>query len=613
MLTITNIQLYIVIFCFILFPAFFPLKVLLAADINSFGLAGDCSMAKNLGAKWSQNWGHGTYFSNQGTYECIDQGIQTFFTIGKFDNNPGAGTFRSNPAGFEQYNIPALEATYLKDDTDHALYNEIVTLASTVPGVSDARLDSIRSSFLLLEKYIQDYPGSVFAIANEPDYLPVMDPTNYAKYYHDFYTQIKRKDTKGTAKVMVGGITLFDHGWDATLGKWKYDFIAAYQNLYGSKPPVDIWGVHSYYYGRAPEGPQNVDASVATQFVPYLSSRVAEFQQFLTSNGYTSPRIWLTEFGVWKREGAYTVPYESQYLDPNGYPGCMSHGCLNPEQQEREYQIVVDIMTNLINWLTSPGSGVEKWFWMSAGENRFWDPYNFMGNIYRYNDGTGEYNPLGITYMQLVPNWNNLVNKGFEASFYAPTSRAYGYTFWDGTASVDSNYRIVTDVIHTGKNAIALRVGSTPSSLGSVASISQTLTTNYYNGKYIKFDVYCKTEPSATAFLQVRSINAANQITILNNNPNTQYPCSDWTNIQSNWVLVPTSTVKIELLSGATGANKSVWFDDVNLQFSPTNPNPSIPGDLNSDGKITILDYRSFRSSPTSLFNLTKIIKNYGL
>ena len=93
-----------------------------------------------------------------------------------------------------------------------------------------------------LESMVDDYPGSLWLVGNEPDCIwqDNVLPEDYAQIYDEIYTAIKARDP--TALVSPGGIvqpTPLRLAWlDRVLQEYK-------GTHGGAKMPVDVWNIHN--------------------------------------------------------------------------------------------------------------------------------------------------------------------------------------------------------------------------------------------------------------------------------------------------------------------------------------------------------------------------------
>ncbi|MEA3337833.1 MAG: hypothetical protein U9R25_18225 [Chloroflexota bacterium] len=85
-------------------------------------------------------------------------------------------------------------------------------------------------------------PGTTWIIGNEADVIwqDNVTPEVYARRYHDAYETIIAADP--TAKFVINGVVQVS---ELRL-EWLNQVLAAYQNMYGTNIPVDMWNVHTY-------------------------------------------------------------------------------------------------------------------------------------------------------------------------------------------------------------------------------------------------------------------------------------------------------------------------------------------------------------------------------
>lgn len=169
-------------------------------------------------------------------------------------------------------------------------------------------------------------PGSMWLIGNEPDrryYQDDLEPQLYATAYHDLYTQIKSTDP--TARILAGSIV------QATEVRLRYlDIVlAAYQQAYGERMPVDAWSIHGFVLNEVScehnpdpehlgcsgaEIPPGIDDAVGLVLDPadtpphdwvernddfdIFSGNIVRFRQWMARNGYRQTPLLLSEYGV---------------------------------------------------------------------------------------------------------------------------------------------------------------------------------------------------------------------------------------------------------------------------------------------------------------------------
>src|SRR5206468_3315693 len=138
---------------------------------------------------------------------------------------------------------------------------------------------------------------------NEPN-LPGQDDVGaltYAQQLHTFAARLREADLR--AKIVAAN----PMNWDAecigcggsgfvTGHAWASRFLDVYRRMYGSPPPIDVWGVHSYdldwrHTPMVDEAPLESD----------LLAMRADLDAIPSERGKP---IWVTEFGVvWGYEG----------------------------------------------------------------------------------------------------------------------------------------------------------------------------------------------------------------------------------------------------------------------------------------------------------------------
>lgn len=534
------------------FAFFLPLKALAGPSFadERFGLSGSCKIAEEIGIGWSFNWGHGAAYPNNGEVNCNKaKDLNVLLTVGKLDNS-------------ETYDLTALENEYLKDAQDRQYYEEAKSVAFKYPASNHAL-----ASFLIVPKLALEIPKGHYEIANEPDWAPYVEPEDYAKYYRAFYYRIKKYDPE--ANVMPGGFVsiLPEHKAHAcnVWGKslfcagdyyvWIREFREQYKKLYGSYPPVDIWNIHPYIFpGQAWERARE---------------QIVGFRDFLNSIGEGSKPLWLTEFGF--------LGYEGDFSGKRDYcqsiASALSQGqhacCLILDEQEEEWrQVAEDFMRPLLSWLKTTGYA-QKWFWYYGGQNYPWfaQKTNLLGDVYYVNNECGfsfgnSLNPLGANLQQLAAA-AKIANPGFESS----TKYFYGWWFWAGGPGTDYTASVVSDEKHSGNRSLKVHVGSIAGQYGNAATINQTIETQFFSGKKVKFSAWVKTAGGGKAGIKIA-------LTDENGIRNTNWAPSivasreflDWGKVETGWLIIPENTVKLEFVGIAVGKNADVWFDDMEVK-----------------------------------------------
>lgn len=207
-----------------------------------------------------------------------------------------------------------------------------------------------------LQLAVQENPGSVWMIGNEPDCIHQDNllPGEYAQVYHDIYVFIKGIDP--TAQISAVGIV---QPTPLRL-RWLDMVLDAYQSRYGTPMPVDAWNIHNQILqekrgdwgcdippgisvdeGRLYSVTDNASATVFAQ-------HVRDFRAWMVARGHRDKPLVISEYGV-------LMP--SSYF-PNGD------------------QAIIDFMTSTLDWMLQTTDGsvgfladsnrlVQRWAWFS--------------------------------------------------------------------------------------------------------------------------------------------------------------------------------------------------------------------------------------------------------
>ncbi|GEM_PF-2086824 len=203
--------------------------------------------------------------------------------------------------------------------------------------------------------------GAYWIIGNEPN-VPGQDdisPANYAqryKYYHDTISAIDPSAKFVAGNTLNWSTTCFACGGGFPNGQtWLSDvstgFIQQYQTLFGTTPPVDVWGIHTYVidWNHVPM----VNWQQATQ-------EISDFRSYLnTLPSEANKPIWVTEFGViWGYPGLQSVANNQCSAGAN---------CIAPTGAFAQLQ-VSDYLNQFVGWLMSNSSSknIQKWFLFAA-------------------------------------------------------------------------------------------------------------------------------------------------------------------------------------------------------------------------------------------------------
>jgi hypothetical protein len=225
-------------------------------------------------------------------------------------------------------------------------------------------------------------PESVWYVGAEPNRGARAQPNDYAWAYRYYYQNIKAIDP--SAKVSGPSI----QNWDYTCSLsgdcdyqpgivWMNEFFAAYQQLTGGLPPVDVWTIDVYPLdfrnlpNQNPSKPVFYENDQRTH--SYVAQRqIEKFRTFLNANGYSDTPIWITEIAV-------HLGFNGWIFDTSrpGNPIIPSPFAIY------HWDFMANYMHETLDWLedNSASMRIERWFWFVT-----------WADIYRPSDGY-----MGIT------------------------------------------------------------------------------------------------------------------------------------------------------------------------------------------------------------------------
>jgi hypothetical protein len=243
-------------------------------------------------------------------------------------------------------------ADVIQDGHDKPVYIE------SLPGPSTQSIQEIA----------QQAPGSVWYVVGEPNRRAGYNAGEIVTQLHDLYEKIKAADP--TAKITSPSIL----NWDFTcLGcvppcctppcgvggyqsgrSWVDEFRAAYLDLYGMEPPVDIWAIDVYPLDWCHR--PTVDHQLAID-------QVSGLRQYLDAIPEQQGKpIWITELGLhwgWD-DWEFTIG------------GCTIDGIPVPSP-EGVYQTdqVIGYLDAVFDWLDENAASkkIEKWFLLATYDN----------------------------------------------------------------------------------------------------------------------------------------------------------------------------------------------------------------------------------------------------
>ncbi|MEJ2737931.1 MAG: CARDB domain-containing protein, partial [Anaerolineae bacterium] len=252
---------------------------------------------------------------------------------------------------------------------------------------------------------VDKHPGILWLIGNEPDCIwqDNVEPEEYARIYHDFYTLIKNQDP--TSQISPGGIV---QPTPLRL-QWLDRVLAGYQERYSETMPVDLWNIHNAILNEeqgawGAEIPPGIEATQGVlrgiednDNLAIFEDQIWEFRQWMSDNGYGGDPLIVTEFGI---------------LMPDDYGF-----------DADRVNAFMDATFQFFQAATHPGLGnptddhrlVQRWAWFSL-DVQPWDPITgrgFNGNLFdpesktitahglNYAVYTGSFPPL--EYVDLSP------------------------------------------------------------------------------------------------------------------------------------------------------------------------------------------------------------------
>ena len=245
---------------------------------------------------------------------------------------------------------------------------------------------------LWLESMVDNHPGSLWLVGNEPDCIwqDNLLPEDYAVVYHEIYTVIKGRDP--TALVSPGGIV------QATPLRlqWLDRVLAAYEAEHGVQMPVDVWNIHNQILQEV-EGewgadiPPGIDPAGGEIRDPWDNYSVMIFEQQIMDF-----RRWMSDTVVYK--GYPLIVTEFGILMPEGWWG----------YDADDVNAFMDATFQFLSETTDPTLGdpadgfrlVQRWAWFGL-DNPPYDesdpqPQTFNGNL--FDPYTTEITGYGLNY-----------------------------------------------------------------------------------------------------------------------------------------------------------------------------------------------------------------------
>jgi hypothetical protein len=205
------------------------------------------------------------------------------------------------------------------------------------------------------------YPERVWIIGNEPDVIwqDNVTPERYARVYHDFYHALKAMDPG--ARVAVGGVS------QATPLRLEYldRVLSAYEALYGSRMPVDLWTVHGFVL-REQRGswgvdiPPGLDADQGQLYevvdhgrLDLFEAQLRAFRAWMQRRGYRDVPLAVTEFGIlMPSEYGYSPEFTADYL-------------------ARSFSLLASMRDPSTGYPPDDGRLVQRWAWFSLADSAY--------------------------------------------------------------------------------------------------------------------------------------------------------------------------------------------------------------------------------------------------
>jgi len=286
--------------------------------------------------------------------------------------------------GIENYDVVPLNAGWYQSwgPNENAPHPDGILAAHSIR-VSPEGLTLDRAG---IARIAEEDPGGLWLVGNEPDMFKQdnVTPTQYATQYRETYFAIKAADP--TAQVAAGAIvqpTPLRLGWLSAV--WD-----AYQELFGSPMPVDVWNIHNYILQETPGEwgcgiPPGYYGERAATY-PFSShddltifqEHVRAMRQWMVDHGQRDKPLIITEYGI-----------------------------LFPESSGFDLARVRDFFNNTADWLltaTDPNLGypadadhlVQRWMWYSLDDTHFADAGNTIAAL--MDPATGQMRAMGQVF-----------------------------------------------------------------------------------------------------------------------------------------------------------------------------------------------------------------------
>lgn|GEM_PF-3428028 len=223
--------------------------------------------------------------------------------------------------------------------------------------------------------WVQGHRGLTWLIGNEPDLAAQdgMTATEYARMYRYFHSLIKGEDP--TAQIAIGAVSDIDvagsPNW--TRYTWLIGALNAYQTLYGTQMPIEVWNFHMYNTNTADYNATTVREPI-TSFINFVRQ----------TRGYTTQPIWLTEWG--KLNG---------WLNPNRDPNLPGYrGNTTPD--DLQHPQMVTLMRDWATWMQQDNQ-IARWFWFITTMEDWNDDFEFELTGWLFQEAISFHSGIAIT------------------------------------------------------------------------------------------------------------------------------------------------------------------------------------------------------------------------
>jgi hypothetical protein len=295
---------------------------------------------------------------------------------------------------------------------------------------------------------VDAHPSATWLIGNEPDGYQFaddtdsIDPTIYARAYHDLYELIKNRDP--SAQIAIGPII------QPTPLRFEYlDTVwETYRQTYSETMPVDVWNVHSFILRETinppvPEPCGSNTISVWGAFVPRGSSaqsgelycirdqddldifwqRIRDFRQWMADRGERNKPLIITEYGVL---------FPEDYTDEDGVTFSADRVAM---YMTGTFELLLNETDPFIGYPYDGNRLVQRWAWFSLSQ----DPYWWGGTL--FDPATHQLRELGQQFQNYTTAISPTVDLLAAEAFTLPP------VYWYADAPVTATLKAVVSNI----------------------------------------------------------------------------------------------------------------------------------------------------------------------